>query len=74
MRNIAKDDGICRLRFSILVDNVRGVYVPQYSKDGRYWYSFENIEQGYTLIFRTLEEARQFLKNPETKLKSILTL
>lgn len=54
-----------KVRYSILCDGNRGIYIPQYSKDGICWYSFENPTYGYSLCFKTLDEAKKYIKSLE---------
>lgn len=49
------------IRYSILCDKVRGLYIPQYSKGGACWYSFEAAGGSGTLCFKTLKEAKRFI-------------
>lgn len=52
-----------KIRYSILHDRIRQVYVPQYSYDGISWCSFERTKGlGGTIVFSSLSHAKRFIK------------
>lgn len=55
-------------RYSILYDSVRRVYVPQYSYDGRCWYSFRIYgHHEATIVFSSKAHAKRFVHKQKDK-------